>query len=162
MLDWKHQLGHEFIKKGALTYIISDEGTADLNGEEEVKQLADMIVFYKDHLKIIELKETTNTYRKTVSYKQVSRYQHLREDFKGRTEFWVFVYWNQYGYITGSYIRETDSLNFFAKPNGLEAPTFILSIGIKENERVEKKVDYVLKVKPGEIAPVKSDDAYAL
>jgi len=162
MIDWKHQLGHEFIKKGALTYIISDEGNADLNGEEDVKQLTDMIVFYKDRIKIIELKETTNTYRKAVSYKQVSRYQNLRKDFKGRTEFWVYTYWNEYGYIVGSHMRTIDSMNFFAISNGKNKVDFVVSIGTDEKTRVEKKVDYILKIKPGEIAPIKSVDCYGL
>lgn len=162
MLDWKHQLGHEFLTKGALTYIISDEGDADLDSGTEVKQLPDMIVIYKDHVEIIELKETNNTYRKAIKYTQVARYQHLREDFKGKSEFWAYVYWNQTGYITGSFIRQTDSINFFTEDSGGERPDFKVSIGTDKKTRVEKKVDYILKIKPGEMTPIKKESSYAM
>lgn len=162
MINWKHELGHQHIKKGALSYIISDEGTADLNGEEEAKQLADMVVFYKDHLDIIELKETTNTFRKAVSYRQIARYQHLRDAFKGKTEFWVYVYWNQYGYIVGTNMHTTDSLNFFAVKGEEDKLNFVVSVGTDEKTRYEKKVDYILKVKPGQIAPIKTVEEYEL
>jgi len=147
MINWQHQLGSELIKRGALSYIISDEGITDLHGEGSKKQLVDMVVFYKDHIQIIELKEKLGRYRKGVNFKQIQRYKYLCDAFKGKTEFWVFLHWKKHGYVVGSRINTVDSINFYAIENDNDKPHFYVAVGKGEATMVEKKIDFILKIK---------------
>jgi penicillin-binding protein-related factor A (putative recombinase) len=138
-------LGKHLLKKGALTYLVSDEDPISWDGEEETKQKIDMVAFYKDHLTVIELKETDAKHRKGIKFKQIERYYYLCRDAKYKIEFWVFVYWKEYGLITGVKVDRIENLQFYAIDNkgGLQ---FFASIGVDPATRIRKKVDLELKV----------------
>ena len=140
-MTWIHQLGKHLLKKGALTYLVSDEDPISWDGEEEIKQKVDMVVFYKDHVTVIELKETDAKHRKGIKFKQIERYYYLCRDAKYKTEFWVYVYWKEYKMLTGVKMDRIENLQFYAIDNkgGLQ---FFASIGVDPATRIRKPVDF--------------------
>lgn len=142
---WIHNLGKYLLKRGALTYLVSDEDPISWDGEEETKQKIDMAVFYKDHITLIELKETDAKHRKGIKFKQIERYYYLRRDAKYKTEFWVYVYWKEYNILTGVKMDHIENLQFFAIDNkgGLK---FFVSIGSDPATRIRKPVDFKMEV----------------
>ncbi len=146
-MNWVNQLGKHLLKNGALSYMISDESDpVSWDGEEKNKQKMDMVVFHGDHVQFIELKETEAKHRKGIKFKQIERYYYLCRDTRYRTEFWVYVYWREYGLITGVHMDKIENLQFYYIDNN-GAPTFYASIGVDPATRIRKKVDFILKVK---------------
>lgn len=144
-MSWIHQLGKHLLKHGALTYLISDENPISWDGEEEKKQKVDMAVFYKDHITVIELKETDAKHRKGIKFKQIERYYYLCRDARYKTEFWVYVYWKLYNIVTGVKMDRIENLQFYAIDNK-GALQFFASIGVDPVTRIRKKVDFQMKV----------------
>ncbi len=140
-----HSLGKFLLKHGALTYLISDENAVSWDGEEETKQKVDMAVFYKDHVTLIELKETDAKHRKGIKFKQIERYYYLCRDAKYKTEFWVYVYWKEYNILTGVKMDRIENLQFYSIDNkgGLK---FFASIGSDPTTRIRKPVDFKMEV----------------
>ena len=145
---WIHQLGKHLLRHGALTYIISDENPISWDGEEQVKQKVDMVIFYKDHITVIELKETGAKHRKGIKFKQIERYYYLCRDAKYKTEFWVYVLWKEYNTITGVKMDRIENLQFYCIDNRESSSerTFYASIGVDPSTRIRKKVDFILSV----------------
>lgn len=145
MTNWQDQLGKHLLKDGALSYMISNETPVSWDGEEATKQKIDMVAFYPSHVTFIELKETEAKHRKGIKFKQIERYYYLCRDTRYKTEFWVYVYWQQYGLITGILMDKVENLQFFAIDNqgGLQ---FFASIGVDPATRIRKSVDFKLKV----------------
>ena len=152
-MTWIHFLGKYFLKQGALTYLVSDENPLSWNGEEQYKQKIDMAVFYKDHIAVIELKETNALHRKGIKFKQIERYYYLRRDAKYKTEFYVFVYWKEYNILTGVKMNRIENLQFYAIDNkgGLQ---FFASIGSDPATRIRKKVDFKMEVSENSLNPM--------
>ncbi len=151
-MTWVHELGKHLLRKGALTYLVSDEDPISWDGEEEVKQKVDMVVFYKDRVTVIELKETDAKHRKGIKFKQIERYYYLCRDAKYKTEFWVYVFWKNYNILTGVKMDRIENLQFYCiddrGPNSER--TFYASIGVDPNTRIRKKVDFILSMENNE------------
>ena len=150
MTSWMHILGKYLLKHGALTYIISDEDVTSWDGEEETKQKVDMVVFYKDHVTVIELKETDALHRKGIKFKQIERYYYLCRDTRYKTEFWVYIYWKEYDTITGVKMDRIENLQFYCIDNKETSPgrAFYASIGVDPTTRIRKPVDFKMKIDP--------------
>lgn len=144
-MNWPHQLGKHLLKEGALTYLISDEDPISWDGEEATKQKIDMAVFYKDHVQFIELKETEAKHRKGIKFKQIERYYYLCRDAKYKTDFWVYVYWQEYNLITGVLMDKIENLQMFAVDTD-GTLQFWASIGVDPSTRIRKKIEFKLKV----------------
>ncbi len=147
-MSWVNQLGKYLLKKGALSYIISDDiiNYQSWDGEEERKQKVDMVVFHNDHVQFIELKETEAKHRKGIKFKQIERYYYLCRDTRYKTEFWVYVYWREYKLITGVRMDRIENLHFYAIDTTGDLQ-FFASIGMNPATRIRKKVDFKLRVK---------------
>lgn len=145
-MNWVNQLGKYLLKKGALSYMISDESdSVSWDGEEEKKQKIDMVVFHDDCVQFIELKETDAKHRKGIKFKQIERYYYLCRDTRYKTEFWVYVYWREYKMITGVHMDKIENLQFYAIDTTGDLQ-FFASIGVNPATRIRKKVDFKLKV----------------
>ncbi len=147
-MSWANQLGKYLLKKGALSYIISDDiiNYQSWDGEEERKQKVDMVVFHSDRVQFIELKETEAKHRKGIKFKQIERYYYLCRDTRYKTEFWVYVYWREYKLITGVHMDRIENLHFYAIDTTGDLQ-FFASIGMNPATRIRKKVDFKLRVK---------------
>ena len=152
-MNWIHQLGKHLLKHGALTYLISDEDPISWDGEEENKQKIDMVVFYKTHVAVIELKETDAKHRKGIKFKQIERYYFLRRDAKYKTEFWVYVYWKQSNMLTGVKMDRVENLQIFYIDNK-GSPMFYASIGSDPATRIRKPVDFKMEVAENSLNPL--------
>jgi len=143
VIEWKHELGKHFLQHGALSYILSDEnGDVSWGEDSHKKQQIDMVVYYKDHIRVVELKETDSTSHRNIKPPQIKRYQTLCGGTKYDTEFWAFVYWKRYRTITGYHIIGDDNIKFMVVKND-----GYVSFVIKEGQRKEKeRVDFQMKV----------------
>lgn len=144
-MTWVHELGKHLLRKGALTYLVSDEDPISWDGEEEVKQKIDMVVFNKTHITVIELKETNVKHRKGIKFKQLERYYYLCRDAKYKIEFWVYIYWKEYNTLTGIKLDRHENLQVFVvdKDNGIQ---FFASIGSDPATRIRKPVDFKMQM----------------
>ncbi len=146
MNDWMHQLGKHFLGKGALSYLISNEdSTLSWGDEEGIKQKVDMVIFYPNHIELVELKESDSKHRRKTIFKQNERYYNLREQMNYKTEYWIYVYWKQYKIITGTLLNEPKNCQFFAVDH-TGIVEFYTSIGLNPETRVSKKVDFLLRI----------------
>jgi len=138
MTSWMHRLGEHLLNHGALSYIVCDDDPASWSKRHE--QQIDMVVFYQENIHIIELKHTASYRRKMININQIMRYQTLCEDTLYPIQFWVYVYWETYGIVTGVKMDVMENLNFFAIDTSgtLE---FYVSIGSDPLTRVRKPVD---------------------
>lgn len=143
MPDWVNEMGKHFLNEGALSYIVSDENPISWDGEEERKQKIDMVIFFKEYVNIIELKQTDALHRKGIKFKQIERYYQLQNNTTYTIRFWVYVYWIRYKTIVGVLMTEKENLQFYAidKDNGIN---FYASIGSDPTTRIRKDVDFKL------------------
>ena len=143
MTEWKHELGKHFLQHGAMSYILSDEnGDVDWGEDSNKKQQIDMVVLYKDHIRVVELKETNSTSHRNIKPPQIKRYQNLCTCTKYHTEFWAFVYWKRFHTITGYNITSEENTKFMVVKND-----GYVSFVVKEGQRKEKeRVDFQMKV----------------
>lgn len=141
MSDWKQELGKRMLHHGALSYIITnDNEKVDWERDGQYKPQIDMVVFYRDHIQVIELKETNSMSHRKVRANQVERYYYFCKDTKYNTQFWVYMYWKRFRTIVGAPVNQNDTMKFFVTKNDGHVD-FWYSNG---NER--KRVEFRLKV----------------
>lgn len=146
MIDWKHQLGIHLLKQGALSYIITDDDKQENWYEEgKTKPQVDMVVFFKDHVRIIELKETSSLVRRRFRAKQIEKYLYLCGDTRYHVQFWAYLYWNKFGTIVGTKIDYVRSVKFYVDRE--ENPIQFWTLLDEETEiPIKKRVEFRMKV----------------
>ena len=143
MVEWKHELGKHFLQHGALSYVLSDEnGDIDWGPYSSNKPQIDMVVLYKDHIRIVELKETDSSSHRNIKPPQIKRYQDLCATTKYNTEFWAFVYWKRMRTVTGYHITGEENTKFLVvKNNG-----YVSYVVRKGESKERERIDFQMKV----------------
>ena len=146
MIDWKQELGKNFLENDALSYIVTDDALKVSWGTVgKYKPQIDMVVFYKNHVRIIELKETSSIERRKVRTPQIERYYYLCKDTTYHTQFWVYMYWKSFHTIVGARIDNKIAVRFFVVKN-----RGVLDYWVEEVKEIgpikKQRVDFIMKV----------------
>ncbi len=146
MDDWKQELGKHFLQHSAMSYVVTDDDLKVSWGRQgRFKPQIDMVVFFKDHIRIIELKETDSESHRKVRTPQVERYYHLCKNVDYDTQGWVYMYWRTFNTIVGAQIDRIDEMHFFVEKKHKQV-TFWVGKGDDPNTQLKQEVDFRMEL----------------